>query len=141
MNERYHEEAQTLVTSEYEFLRKEIATSIEETRNLERGALAITGILWAWFLTHLPVPFIAWLIPPVLVVLGAYRAKVLNRSFQLIARYLREREKALLSEIPTTDSQQIHGWETFREKQNAGVECSAYIFWCLLFLGSVIGAA
>lgn len=46
---RPSDEASTLVISEYDFLRKEIAASIEETHSLERAALILTGAVWAWF--------------------------------------------------------------------------------------------
>ena len=140
MAERPNDEASTLVTSEYDFLRKEIATSIEETRSLERAALVLTGAIWAWLLTHAPVPPGAWVIPPVLVALAAYRAHAINRSFKLIATYISAREKALLPELTDFGQGKVYGWETFRSKHNAGVKLSAIIFWLALLLGSIVGA-
>jgi len=38
--------ATTFAVAEYQFLRKEIESSVEEWRVLEKGAVVATGIVW-----------------------------------------------------------------------------------------------
>lgn len=140
MSARSNDEANTLIISEYDFLRKEIATSIEETRRLELMALAATGAIWTWLLSNPPVLVWAWALPPVLIALAAFRAWAISNSFGLVAEYLREKEGSLFANSDDGVSKQCIGWETFRKPRSAGVKVSAYFFWGLLLIGSVAGA-
>ena len=60
--DNYRDHAVDFHLREYDSLRKEVESTVQETRTIERYALIGTGTLWAWLATHkdVPPPEIIW---------------------------------------------------------------------------------
>jgi hypothetical protein len=127
--------------AEYASLHGEIRELIAEARTLERQVLFATGAVWAWLAIHgKDVPQLAWYIPVLFAVAGAIRAFALKRAVENIALYIRRLEGALSAGPPN-----LVGWKTFRrlmppaeEFVTSGVMWSAWFFWVLLILATVV---
>src|SRR5262245_34012676 len=86
--------ADSFAMAEYQFLRKEIESAVQEWRLLERGAIAATGIVWSWLATHPSVPFGAWFIPALFGAFGGFRVSALNTSIGVIGEYIATKVEA-----------------------------------------------
>lgn len=117
---------------EYEAIRREMDQAVTETRTLERYALVAVGGIWSWIVAKGEPQYDAlkWL-PALLVVFLAFRALVLTKHVDFIANYLTEVEKSFA--LP-----ERLGFETRFKHHGTLKRLSAYIFWLLLFLVSVI---
>jgi len=128
--------ATVFAMAEYQFLRKEIESSVQELRLLEKGVVVATGVVWSWLATHPPVPFWAWFIPTLFAVLGGLRVRALNSSIGLIGDYI-------LEEVEPRQIQKgdMIGWEKFFRKdpiRRHRVGLTAKTFWIALILTTLI---
>lgn len=146
---------------EQEYLRREIESSVQETRTLERYALIGTSAVWVWLLTtkEIQYPKIALFIPVLFAVLGGLRSWALLKSIERASLYIQEIEKRVRKEHPFTleitskpenkkrlckckkppESGEVKyfGWETFIHISGVRkpfISRSAITFWGLLFL-------
>jgi len=115
---------------QYDWLKKEIGSAINEAYALERYAVIGTGAVWAWLATHLsPVlpPKIAWWIPLLFAVFGALRSLALIFTIKPKATYMRKLEDEAFP------SQKPLGWERYYEKERRPfVGTTMTVFWLLL---------
>src|SRR5258708_27703940 len=98
---------------QYEALRKEIESCVEEMRSVERYALIGTGIVWAWLATNaqIKIPYIIiWWVPLLFSLFGWIRTVALATSVRRLAGYIREKEEPLFC------NPGVEGWETYRWK-------------------------
>jgi hypothetical protein len=93
---------------EYELLKQEIASAVQESRTLERYALIATAAVWSWLVTMGDnVPGVLWWIPTLLVAFAAFRSLALHVAVNRLGRYIRDEV-----ESQTCDGQPC-GWEHF----------------------------
>jgi hypothetical protein len=121
--------------AEYTSLHGEIRELNTEARMLERQVLYATGAVWTWLAIHgADTPWIAWYIPVLFVVGGAYRASSLKKAVDNIVSYILQLDKVFAA------SPNLIGWETYRREYNvtAGVMRSAKVFWWLLFALTIL---
>src|ERR1044072_7892065 len=80
---------------QYEALRKEIESCVQEIRTLERYALIGTGFVWAWLASNsqLNISNIFLWIPLFFSVLGWLRTMALAASVRRLAAYIRHKEE------------------------------------------------
>lgn len=119
---------------QFEALRKEIESCVEEIRIIERYALIGTGIVWAWLATNaqLNVPYVIWWIPLLFSVFGLFRTVALATSVRRLARYIREKVEPLFCD------QGVEGWETYRWKNvTPSIKLSVYTFWVLHSIATI----
>ena len=117
---------------EYEAVRREMDEAVKETRTLERYALVAVGAIWSWIVASRKPEYVVlmWL-PALLVGFLAFRALLLTNHVTFIANYIIEIEKLFaLPDLP--------GFETRFKGKGTLKRCSAYFFWLLLVLVSVI---
>ena len=134
----FPERAADFHLKEYDSLRQEIVSSVEEGRQLERYVLVITSGAWVWLLTHPTVhlPQIAWWIPFLFTCLGGIRAYTQLKNIQLMAEYIQTLETMFCQ----TD--EAKGWQTFLQtKQRTDpsklrFRRSAIVYWFTLFLAT-----
>ena len=109
-------------------LKKEIAESVKEERQLERNAILACGAVYTYILEKVhQFPRIAWYVPCAIALFGAYRTIVLMISITPRGKYLKRVEMLML------DSSVLEGWETyFRAHYRFGVGASIWIFWIAL---------
>lgn len=124
------------LTDELKELRRKINQAVQDARQLERYALALTGVIWTWLLTHDAsfVPWFGWWIPFFLCSLGALRAKALFEEIGLLAGYVREREKASIGKAGGWETT-VNGRKSQKRRAMAGI-----VFWLLLLAGTLGGA-
>ena len=123
---------------EYDSLRQEIVSSVEEGRRLERYALVITSGVWVWLLTHptVQLPLITWWIPFLLTCLGGIRAYTQLKNIQLMAEYIQTLEAMFCQ------ADEAKGWQTFlltKQHVDPGelrFRRSAIVYWVMLFLAT-----
>ena len=119
---------------QYEALRKEIESCIQEIRTLERYALIGTGFVWAWLASNpqLNIPNIFWWIPLVFSFFGWLRTMALVASVRRLAAYIRHVEE------PYFCDETVIGWETYKwVRVKPSIKLSVYTFWIALSIISI----
>jgi hypothetical protein len=126
------EKTTDFLLKEYEAARGEMADAVKETRTLERYALLTVAAIWSWVVASRKPEYDAlkWL-PALIVVFFAFRALVLTKHVDFIANYLEKIEK----QFALPDSL---GFEQQFKNKGTLKRLSAYVFWGLLFVASVI---
>lgn len=124
------------LADELKGLRQKINQAVQDGRQLERYALALTGGIWTWLLAHdaSRVPWIGWWVPFFLSGLGALRARALYEEIGLLAEYVRERERACLGEAGGWETT-VNGRKSQKRRAMAGI-----VFWLILLTGTFGGA-
>jgi hypothetical protein len=120
---------------QYDALRKEIESCVQEIRTLERYALLGTGIVWSWLAANpqLNIPYLFWYIPLLFSLLGWFRTTALAVSVRRLSQYIREVEEPYFCNEPGM------GWETYRfARVQPSIKLSVYTFWIILSLVGVI---
>ena len=146
---------------EYECLKKEIDSAVQETRTLERYALVATAGVWTWLLaTSGGARDLIWWIPSLLVFFAGLRSVALYRAVQRIGDYIRDQLEACICDATPC------GWEHYinpppvqngtgspqttaaEEKPPASVPrptarrsilfSTAMVFWVVLFLVTIL---
>ncbi|MGI9487695.1 MAG: hypothetical protein ACR2RF_17815 [Geminicoccaceae bacterium] len=117
---------------EHEAVRTELDEAVRETRVLERYALLVTGAIWSWAMS-IDNEFYSWLawLPLLLILFLAFRAFVLTMHIDDLARYLMKIEKKF-------ELSGGLGFETYFQDRGKVKRFSAYAFWCLLLITSII---
>lgn len=113
---------------EWEFLRVEIRTQIEHSKNLEFATLVGLGAFYAWFMSSAkPLPHFILLVPSLLVLLAALRSWGTLRNIQRNAVYVR-----LLEEHLSLNKDGLIGWDRTRDRlpnKSSELKASASLFW------------
>lgn len=121
---------------QYDWLKKEIGSAVNEAYALERYAVIGTGAVWAWLATHLspsPPPKMSWWIPVLFATFGALRSLALIFSIKPKATYMRRLEDEAFP------SQKPLGWERYYAKNKRPyVGTTMAVFWLLLILLTAI---
>jgi hypothetical protein len=125
-------------------LKREIAESVKEERQLERNSLLACGAVYTYlssdklhtFISSDTVhafPSVAWYLPCAIAMFGAFRTIVLMISISPRAQYLKKVEELILKDrVP-------EGWETFfRSHYRFGVGASIFVFWIALIACTLI---
>ena len=113
---------------EWEFLRAEIRSQVEQSKYLEFATIAGLAAFYAWFASSpKPLPHVVLYLPLALVVLGALRSYGTLRHIQRQAKYVRQLEEYL-----SLDTGPLIGWDRTRDKlqtKSAELKASAGLFW------------
>ena len=120
---------------QYEALRGEIESCVQEIRTIERYALIGTGIVWAWLATNaqLEIPYIIWWVPLLFSLSGWLRTIALATSVRRLARYLREVEEDFFC------GARVQGWETYKwNNVRPSIKLSVYTFWVVLSIATIV---
>lgn len=136
--EKYMERSVDFHLKEFDSLRQEIVSSVEEGRRLERYALVITSGVWVWLLTHpdIQLPLISWWIPFLFTCIGGIHAYTQLKNIQLMAEYIQ------ILETMFCRTGELKGWQTFllEKRQTDPGELrfrrSAAVYWVILFLAT-----
>jgi hypothetical protein len=117
---------------EYEALRDEMTESVKETRSVERNALIVTGAIWSWLAISNNSSYmqLKWL-PAILIFLFAYRAYGLTTHIDSLHEYLIKIENLILPGKKL-------GFEQLHQDRLTAKRTSAYIFWALLIITTII---
>jgi hypothetical protein len=116
-------------------LKREIAESVKEERQLERNALLACGAVYTYLSSDKlhAVLGLAWYLPCAIAIFGAYRTIMLMISISPRAQYLKKVEGLILND------KVLEGWETFfRSHYRFGVGASIYVFWSALIACTLI---
>lgn len=133
---KYMEQTADFHLKEYDSLRQEIVSSVEEGRRLERYALVIASGVWVWLLTHphIQLPLITWWIPFLFTCLGGIRAYTQLKNIQLMAEYIQ------ILETMFCRNDEANGWQTYlltkhrTDPDKLRFRQSAIVYWATLFL-------
>jgi hypothetical protein len=118
----------------YDSLKKEIADTVKDERDLERSILLACGAIWTYLigLEH-QRSYYLWYVPTVLVGFGAVRTAALMMGIRPRAQYLRAMEDQTLQGMP------LEGWERyFRSHFRPGVGVSMWFFWLGLLVATLV---
>jgi hypothetical protein len=109
-------------------LKREIAESVREERQLERNSLLACGAVYTFLADKLhPFSHIVWYVPCAIALFGAYRTVVLMISIRPRGQYIKRVETMML------DGKALTGWETyFRSHYRFGVGVSIWFYWIVL---------
>ena len=124
----FNERSEDFHLKEYESLRHELETLLQDHRALERNAVVAVGITWG-FLIKEHTPGWTYCIPCLFAILGALRAKGISNTYTTFGDYLHQIEAAFSK--PGAPA----GWEHFIKK---GTDSSkgGLLFWVLLILST-----
>ena len=150
---QYPERAPDLYLQTCGELKKEIAESVKEGRQLERNALLACAAVYTYLASEKVAtspasdplnalvssdkahgfPPIAWYVPSAIALFGAYRTVMLMISIRPRGQYLNQVERLIF------DKTVLVGWETyFRSHYRFGVGASIWIFWIALISCTLI---
>jgi hypothetical protein len=117
---------------EYKALRSEIENMLKDARSVERNVALSVGAIWAWLAVQptAVVPKQVWLLPVLLVVLGAYRSSALLKTFGVMSLYIQKMEKRFCDN-------EIEGWENFSNPRRAWMSKSGGALWAVLLVTSI----
>jgi hypothetical protein len=99
-----------LLQEEYQTLRAEVASCMEELSSIERYCIYAVAAGFAWLSTK-PMPNVvagAWLIPPVIVLFGMFRSWTIGIQLAWLSQYLGSIEERVYC-----TSDKPLGWEHF----------------------------
>lgn len=126
---------------EVKSLREKMNGVLIEARALERHALVLTGVVWAWLLPRIKeIPEVSLWIPFFLCSLALLREAVLYLEIRDLTRYIRRTEERFLGPQG--------GWESDVETANLAVTLwnrrfrvpwAAIAFWGILIAGTLLG--
>ena len=108
---------------EYLTLRKEIEAVILELRQLERNCVIAVALAFTWVATQTLKPEIAqvaWLVPSLIPIYGAIRARAIGKHLKVMGQYVKSIENVA---IPAGLG--IVGWEHYLEANSRGAQSGA----------------
>ena len=134
---------------EYATLRKEVESCMTELGTLEKACVGGVAAIFAWVAKEPRGPnhllAMAWLIPSVIAVYGALKARAIESHLTVLGGYLRKIE---ISQIPpdSKSDSKVEGWQEYFRVNSPGKRTQlakeAWIgFTILTVLVSVIGFA
>jgi hypothetical protein len=126
--------AKEFYLKEYEFLRREVEIAISDYRATERNIVIAVGVSWAWlYQVRKEVPWEAWLVPCLFVVLGILRTYSDETFFRSAHKYLTRVEESFSS------ANDPGGWEHWEHANVARnwTRFSAVLFWTFLLLSTI----
>jgi hypothetical protein len=113
----------------YDGLKSEIASAVQDARNMERNVLLLCGAIWRFVAARCPVRNEVLYIPFILSVFGAARTVALMISIRPMAQYLSRLEEMVLADA------ELPGWEKFfRKHSQGGVGITMWLFWAGLII-------
>ena len=119
---------------EYKYILSELTRYKDVIRKLELFSVSGIAAIYAWLATKSGISPVAWLIPCLLSLFGAYRSFTLSKSIKRQYQYLHKIEQ----ELKSVKDNHL-GWFQYRHNsQGAGMTTSRIVFWALLIVVTIV---
>lgn len=134
---------EALLLEEYRSLRAQLDYQIRDNRELERYAVLGIGVVFAWLApiehpTQLVLP--AWLLPPLIALLGRLRASAVSKRIDQLATYLRALEAQIRAPGSVTPAWETTLAQSRRRGTSPGLGSNQRLFWLVLIVFSLAGS-
>jgi hypothetical protein len=125
---------------EYATLRKEVENCMTELATLEKACVGGVAAISAWVAkdsgTYHGFAKLAWLVPSIIPIYGALKAKAIASHLNVLGDYLRKIEEANL-----TSESKVEGWQKYFEAHSPGERTRiATGAWLVFTLLTVLGS-